>query len=118
MFAGAQAQASAQQGVLLPRERHKAAYQAALVQRFRHLPDVKRIERHRHLPAALYKARPWPAHNRPGIPRVADITLWESPFTTTVLASCVSDNSLCVNALLTAKHVPAWTRMRLKHIPA
>jgi len=53
----AQAQASAQQGTLLPRERHKAAYQAALVQRFRHLPEVKRIERHRHLPAALYKVR-------------------------------------------------------------
>ena len=46
--------------MLLPRERHKAAYQAALVQRFRHLPEVKRIERHRHLPAALYKARRCP----------------------------------------------------------
>lgn len=56
---GAQAQASAQQGTLLPRERHKAAYQAALVERFRHLPEVKRIERHRHLPAALYKVRGW-----------------------------------------------------------
>ena len=56
----AQANASTQQGVLLPREKHKAAYQAALVQRFRHLPEVKRIERHRHLPAALYKARRCP----------------------------------------------------------
>lgn len=52
----AQAQASVQQGTLLPRERHKAAYQAALVERFRHLPEIRRIERHRHLPAALYKA--------------------------------------------------------------
>ncbi|KAK9838515.1 hypothetical protein WJX81_004545 [Elliptochloris bilobata] len=50
------AQASAQQGTLLPREKHKQAYQAALVERFRHLPEVRRIERHRHLPAALYKA--------------------------------------------------------------
>ena len=56
---GAQAQASVQQGTLLPREKHKAAYQAALVERFRHLPEVKRIERHRHLPAALYKVRGW-----------------------------------------------------------
>ena len=29
------------------------------MERFRHLPEVRRIERHRHLPAALYKARGW-----------------------------------------------------------
>ena len=87
LSAGAQAQASAQQGMPLPRERHKAAYQAALVERFRHLPEVKRIERHRHLPAALYKARPWPgffpvlrtlapAVCRPVMPGFRDIRAW------------------------------------------
>ena len=51
-----QAKASQQQGTLVHRELHKQAYNDALVQRYQHLPDVKRIQRHRHLPAPLYKA--------------------------------------------------------------
>lgn len=51
-----QANASEAQGKLLPRQLHRHAYNAALIRRFRHLPDIRRIERHRHLPAALYKA--------------------------------------------------------------
>ena len=50
------ADASAQVGPLLPRERKKAAYDAALVQRFAHVPEVKRIARHRHVPKAIHKA--------------------------------------------------------------
>ncbi len=51
-----QANAAQQMGVTLPREKHKQAYQAALVERYKHLPEVKRVVRHRHLPTALYKA--------------------------------------------------------------
>lgn len=36
--------------MLLPRERQKQAYQKALVNRFKHMPEVSRITRHRHLP--------------------------------------------------------------------
>lgn len=50
------ADASEQSGTLLPREKQKAAYNKTLVERYKHLPEVKRIVRHRHLPAALYKA--------------------------------------------------------------
>ncbi len=53
----AQARASQQQGTLVHRELHKQAYNDALVQRYQHLPDVKRIQRHRHLPTPLYKVR-------------------------------------------------------------
>ena len=37
------------------RELHKQAYNDALAQRYAHLPEVKRIQRHRHLPTPLYK---------------------------------------------------------------
>jgi hypothetical protein len=50
-----QAKASQQQGTLVHRELHKQAYNDALVQRYQHLPDVRRIQRHRHLPTPLYK---------------------------------------------------------------
>ncbi|XP_019172458.1 PREDICTED: DDB1- and CUL4-associated factor 13 [Ipomoea nil] len=50
------AKASEQMGVLLPRERRKHEYHVALKNRFKHLPGIKRIDRHRHLPKAIYKA--------------------------------------------------------------
>ena len=50
------AEASAQLGVHLPRERQSHQYQKALVERHKHLPDVKRISSHRQLPTALFKA--------------------------------------------------------------
>ena len=50
-----QAEASAQLGVQLPRERAKQEYSQALVQRYQHLPEVKRIVRHKHLPKPIYK---------------------------------------------------------------
>ena len=52
-----QARASAQQGTLVARELHKNAYNEALVARYAHLPAIRRIQRNRHLPAPLYKAR-------------------------------------------------------------
>ncbi|GAB4819994.1 hypothetical protein N2152v2_007040 [Parachlorella kessleri] len=50
------ADASQQLGTLLPRERHKVAYNKALIERHKHLPEVKRIVRQRHVPAAIHKA--------------------------------------------------------------
>ncbi|ONK66690.1 uncharacterized protein A4U43_C06F10960 [Asparagus officinalis] len=50
------AKASEQLGVLLPRERKKQEYQDAVKERYKHLPEVKRIVKHRHLPKPIYKA--------------------------------------------------------------
>ncbi|KAL6570701.1 hypothetical protein OROGR_000251 [Orobanche gracilis] len=50
------AKASEQMGVMLPRERKKHEYHEAVKNRYKHLADVKRIDRHRHLPRAIYKA--------------------------------------------------------------
>ncbi|CAI0400688.1 unnamed protein product [Linum tenue] len=51
------AKASEQMGVLLPREQKKHEYQEAVKNRYKHLPEVKRIVRHRHLPRPIYKAK-------------------------------------------------------------
>ena len=51
------ADASEQLGTLLPREKHKQAYDKALLERFKHMDEVKRITRHRNLPKAIYKAQ-------------------------------------------------------------
>ncbi|KAJ3681292.1 hypothetical protein LUZ60_015781 [Juncus effusus] len=48
--------ASEQLGVLLPREKKKHEYMDALKDRFKHLPEIKRIVKHRHLPKPIYKA--------------------------------------------------------------
>uniref|UniRef100_A0A2N9GVH8 DDB1- and CUL4-associated factor 13 n=1 Tax=Fagus sylvatica TaxID=28930 RepID=A0A2N9GVH8_FAGSY len=50
------AKASEQLGVLLPREKKSHEYNDALKSRYKHLPEVKRILRHRHLPLPIYKA--------------------------------------------------------------
>ncbi|KAM7492214.1 hypothetical protein LguiA_035135 [Lonicera macranthoides] len=50
------ARASEQLGVLLPRERKSHEYQEAVMNRYKHLPEVKRIARYRHLPKPIYKA--------------------------------------------------------------
>eukprot|EP00850_Spirogloea_muscicola_P001144 SM000004S15014 [mRNA] locus=s4:716811:720366:- [translate_table: standard] len=49
------AKASQQMGVLLPREKKKQAYMEAIKNRYKHLPEIKRIDRHRHLPKPIYK---------------------------------------------------------------
>ncbi|XP_068313588.1 uncharacterized protein [Pyrus communis] len=48
--------ASEQLGVLLPREQKKHEYHEAVKNRYKHLPEIKRIVRHRHLPKPIYKA--------------------------------------------------------------
>lgn len=50
------ARASEKQGALLPREKRKAVYERKLVERYNHLPEVRGIERHRHVPKAVVKA--------------------------------------------------------------
>uniref|UniRef100_A0A7N0TIW4 Sof1-like protein domain-containing protein n=1 Tax=Kalanchoe fedtschenkoi TaxID=63787 RepID=A0A7N0TIW4_KALFE len=50
------AKASEQLGVLLPREKKKHDYLEAVKKRYKHLPEVKRIIRHRHLPKPIFKA--------------------------------------------------------------
>ncbi|XP_022746698.1 DDB1- and CUL4-associated factor 13-like isoform X2 [Durio zibethinus] len=50
------AKASEQLGVVLPREKKKQEYLEAVKNRYKHLPEVKRIVRHRHLPKPIYKA--------------------------------------------------------------
>ncbi|RZC80619.1 hypothetical protein C5167_043211 [Papaver somniferum] len=42
---------------IVPRERKKHEYNEALKKRYGNLPEIKRINRHRHLPKAIYKAR-------------------------------------------------------------
>jgi WD repeat and SOF domain-containing protein 1 len=41
--------------VLLPRQRDKANYEQALIERYKHLPEIRRIHRKRHLPKLVYK---------------------------------------------------------------
>ncbi|KAB1200681.1 DDB1- and CUL4-associated factor 13 [Morella rubra] len=41
---------------LLPREKKRHEYHEAVKNRYKHLPEVKRILRHRHLPLPIYKA--------------------------------------------------------------
>ncbi|XP_031383600.1 DDB1- and CUL4-associated factor 13 [Punica granatum] len=50
------AKASEQLGVVLPREKRKHEYHEAVKNRYKHLPEVKRIVRYRHLPKLIYKA--------------------------------------------------------------
>ncbi|KAH7536760.1 hypothetical protein FEM48_Zijuj03G0020700 [Ziziphus jujuba var. spinosa] len=50
------AKASEQLGVLLPREQKRHEYHEAVKNRYKHLPEVKRIVRHRHLPKPIFKA--------------------------------------------------------------
>lgn len=42
--------------MLLPRERKKHEYMETVKNRFKHLPEIKRIDRHRHLPKPIFKA--------------------------------------------------------------
>ncbi|KDD74429.1 hypothetical protein H632_c1321p1 [Helicosporidium sp. ATCC 50920] len=51
------AEASAPQGIVMPRERRHLDYAAALVERHKHLPEVRRIHRARHLPKAVLRAQ-------------------------------------------------------------
>lgn len=48
-------QASRVQGRLLPRERNKLKYLDALKKRYQHVPEIRRIARHRHVPRLIKK---------------------------------------------------------------
>lgn len=41
---------------ILPRERKRHEYDEAVKNRYKHLPEVKRVVRHRHLPKPIFKA--------------------------------------------------------------
>ncbi|CCH43133.1 putative WD repeat-containing protein [Wickerhamomyces ciferrii] len=49
--------ASKNSGVKSSKERSKLEYDEALKERFRHMPEIKRISRHRHVPGVVKKAK-------------------------------------------------------------
>ena len=50
------AKANARAATTMPREKQKREYQEALVEKFQHMPEVKRIKKHTHVPKAILKA--------------------------------------------------------------
>lgn len=50
------ANASKREGVVSTRQRQAREYNEALVDRYGHMPEVRRIKRHRHLPKVVKKA--------------------------------------------------------------
>ena len=50
------AKANARAATTMPREKQKREYQEALVEKFQHMPEVKRIKKHTHVPKAIMKA--------------------------------------------------------------
>lgn len=50
------ANASSRGGVVSARQRQALEYGEALRQRYKHMPEIKRISRHRHVPATVKKA--------------------------------------------------------------
>lgn len=50
------ARASDRRGVMSAQQRQSLEYQSALKQRYGHMPEIKRIARHRHVPKAVKKA--------------------------------------------------------------
>jgi WD repeat and SOF domain-containing protein 1 len=50
------AHASERSGIKSARQRQKLEYDAALVERYKHMPEIKRIHRHRHVPKQVKKA--------------------------------------------------------------
>ena len=49
-------QASDRSGIKSARQRQKLEYDASLVKRYAHMPEIRRIKRHRHLPKTIKKA--------------------------------------------------------------
>ena len=50
------AQANARSGIKSFAQRQKLEYDAALVERYKHMPEIKRITRHRHIPKTVKKS--------------------------------------------------------------
>ena len=51
------AEAGSQLGTLLPREKRAKQYRNALQERFKHMPEIKKIARHQHVPKAIHQAQ-------------------------------------------------------------
>ncbi|KAI9827119.1 MAG: hypothetical protein M1819_007010 [Sarea resinae] len=50
------ANASSREGIMSARQRQKLEYDDALKERYKHMPEIRRIRRHRHLPKQVKKA--------------------------------------------------------------
>ena len=50
------ANASERSGIKSARQRQKLEYDAALIKRYAHMPEIRRIKRHRHVPKTIKKA--------------------------------------------------------------
>jgi DDB1- and CUL4-associated factor 13 len=50
------AHASRREGIKSARERQKLEYDEALKERYKHMPEIRRISRHRHVPRIVKKA--------------------------------------------------------------
>jgi WD repeat and SOF domain-containing protein 1 len=50
------AEASRREGIMSARQRTKLEYDATLKERYKHMPEIRRIQRHRHLPKQVKKA--------------------------------------------------------------
>src|SRR4051794_30198819 len=50
------AEASKRQGIKSARLRQKLEYDEALVERYKHMPEIRRVKRHRHIPKQVKKA--------------------------------------------------------------
>lgn len=48
--------ASSRAGVKSTKQRHKLEYDQALIRRYSHMPEIRRIKNHRHVPKAIKKA--------------------------------------------------------------
>jgi WD repeat and SOF domain-containing protein 1 len=42
---------------MVPRQREKAEYSQKLIQRYKHLPEVRRIDTKRHVPKVIYQTQ-------------------------------------------------------------
>lgn len=62
-------QASQRLAITLSRQRTKMEYDAALQERYKHMPEVRRIARHRHVPIAVKKAGEIKRTERQGLQR-------------------------------------------------
>ena len=48
--------ASSREGIKSAKQRESLEYNAALMERYKHMPEIRRIDRHRHLPKVIKKA--------------------------------------------------------------
>lgn len=50
------ANASSREGIKSARQRQAEEYNEALIERYKHMPEIRRIHRHRHVPQVVKKA--------------------------------------------------------------